>query len=70
MTGLQNSKYKLFFEFLVSLIYRPEGFVSLEREDGSLREGFCLDGKWDGMVREFDEDRVIKVIRNCDEFVV
>ena len=66
MTGLQNSKYKLYFGFLASFIYRPEGFVSLEREDGSLREGFCLDGKWDGMVREFDEDRVIKVIRNCD----
>lgn len=28
-----------------------------------MREGFCLDGKWDGMVREFDEDRVIKVFR-------
>ena len=47
-----------------SFISRPEGFVSLEREDGSLREGFCLDGKWDGLVREFDDDRVIKVLRS------
>lgn len=59
-----GENYKMYFGFLVSLIYRPEGFVSLEREDGSVREGFCLDGKWDGMVREFDEDRVIKVIRS------
>ena len=66
MTGLEKSEYKMYFGFPVSSVYRPEGFVSLEREDGSLREGFCLDGKWDGMVREFDEDRVIKVIRNCD----
>ena len=41
---------------------RPEGFVVLEREDGSWREGFCLDGKWDGLVREFDDDRVIKFV--------
>ena len=33
-----------------------------------MREGFCLDGKWDGMVREFDEDRVIKVFRT--QFVI
>ena len=40
---------------------RPEGFVTLEREDGSWREGFCLNGRWDGLVRDFDEDRTIKV---------
>ena len=39
---------------------KPEGFVTLEREDGSWREGFCLDGRWDGIVREFDDDRNIK----------
>ena len=47
--------------FILKYEIRPEGFVTLEREDGSWREGFCLDGRWDGMVREFDEDRVIKV---------
>ena len=47
--------------FILNYEFRPEGFVTLEREDGSWREGFCLDGRWDGMVREFDEDRVIKV---------
>ena len=47
--------------FILIYKFRPEGFVTLEREDGSWREGFCLDGRWDGMVREFDEDRVIKV---------
>ena len=41
---------------------RPEGFVTLEREDGGWREGFCLDGRWDGLVREFDEDRRIRFI--------
>ena len=41
---------------------KPEGFVVLEREDGSLREGFCIDGRWDGLVREFDDDRVIRFI--------
>ena len=40
---------------------RPEGFVTLEREDGSWTEGFCLDGLWDGLVREFDSDRNMKV---------
>ena len=41
---------------------RPEGFVVLEREDASWREGFCLDGRWDGLVREFDDDREIRFI--------
>ena len=40
---------------------RPEGFVTLERDDGSWREGFCLDGQWDGLVREFDSERNLKV---------
>ena len=44
---------------------RPEGFISLEREDGSWTEGFCLDGVWDGLVREFDSDRNIKVRGDC-----
>ena len=44
---------------------RPEGFITLEREDGSWTEGFCLDGVWDGLVREFDSDRNIKVKGDC-----
>ena len=43
------------------LLFRPEGFITLEREDGSWTEGFCLDGVWDGLVREFDSDRNMKV---------
>ena len=43
------------------LLLRPEGFITLEREDGSWTEGFCLDGVWDGLVREFDSDRNMKV---------
>ena len=41
---------------------RPEGFVLIEKEDGSWREGFCLDGRWDGLVREFDDDRMIRFV--------
>ena len=46
---------------------RPEGFVTLEREDGSWTEGFCLDGLWDGLVREFDSDRNMKVRGSVDK---
>ena len=46
---------------------RPEGFVTLEREDGSWIEGFCLDGLWDGLVREFDSDRNMKVRGSVDK---
>ena len=68
MTGFENffQLYR-YCSFNVLHFSRPEGFVSLEREDGSLREGFCLDGKWDGLVREFDEDRVIKVLRSYEQ---
>ena len=45
----------------IQFVLRPEGFITLEREDGSWREGFCLDGVWDGLVREFDSDRNMKV---------
>ena len=46
---------------------RPEGFVTLEREDGSWMEGFCLDGLWDGLVREFDSDRNMTVRGSVDK---
>lgn len=49
------------FTLILSTLNRPEGFVKLEREDGSWREGFCLDGVWEGLVREFDSDRNLKV---------
>ena len=52
------------------MLCRPEGFITLEREDGSWREGFCLDGVWEGLVREFDSDRNIKVSQEFIEKAV
>ena len=57
---------------------RLEGSVTVEREDGSWREGFCVSGRWgrsvnicvrgdmecrwEGMVREFDWERKVVFI--------
>ena len=41
---------------------QPEGYTRLEKEDGGWREGFCLAGKWHGLVREFNSEKVVQFI--------
>ena len=41
---------------------QPEGYTRLEKEDGAWREGFCLAGKWHGLVREFNSDKLVQFI--------
>ena len=66
---LQASYYQVYVRCIaghnVSSQDQPEGYTRLEKEDGSWREGFCLEGRWHGLVREFNSEKVVQFIGRC-----